>query len=66
MSLSLTCKRCDQTISGADEDELVTLMQAHVDDHARTHGHTHTVTGEQVVARLRHQDTAAAPDGFGP
>jgi len=56
MSLSLTCKRCNEPITGEDEDELVARVQAHVATHSRLHGRFHQVSREQVLARLRRQE----------
>lgn len=56
MTLSLTCKRCQEVITGDDEDELVTRVQAHVRGHSRLHGRFHAVSQEQVLARLHRQD----------
>jgi hypothetical protein len=52
MTLSLTCKRCNEVITGHDEDELVTRVQTHV----RLHTRLHAVSREQVLARLHRQD----------
>jgi hypothetical protein len=56
MTLSLTCKRCNEKITGEDEDELVVRVQTHVGTHGRLHGRFHTVSREQVLTRLRRQE----------
>ncbi len=56
MTLTLTCKRCDEPITGENEDELVTNVQSHVRGHSRSHGISHTVSRRQVLARLRRQE----------
>lgn len=56
MALSLTCKRCHEVIAGADEDELVALVQAHVRGHNNPGGRDHNVSREHIFARLRRQD----------
>lgn len=56
MALSLTCKRCRQEITGADEDELVERVQEHVAGHGRMHGLHHRVDREHVLRRLRRQE----------
>jgi hypothetical protein len=55
MTLSLTCNRCKEKITGEDEDQLVARVQAHVDGHSRTSGHSHAVSREHVLARLERQ-----------
>ena len=55
MTLSLTCNSCNEAITGADEDELVARVQAHVREHSRLHGVSHTLSRDQVLARLRRQ-----------
>ena len=55
MALSLTCKNCDEVLTGADEDELVAVVQAHIGAHARDHGATHEISREQVLARLERE-----------
>ena len=57
MSLSLTCKRCDQAITGTDEDELVANVQEHVARHSHKHERDHEVSREHVLRRLRRQDS---------
>jgi hypothetical protein len=56
MTLSLSCKHCDEVITGDDEDELVARVQTHVRTHSRLHGRSHAVSREQVLARLHRQD----------
>jgi hypothetical protein len=56
MTLSLTCKNCNEAITGEDEDEFVARVQAHVRGHGRTHGFSHIVSRRQVLARLRRQE----------
>jgi len=55
MTLSLTCNRCKEAITGEDEDELVVNVQEHVTGHGRTHGMMHTPSREQILCRLREQ-----------
>lgn len=59
MDLSLTCKRCHEVITGADEDELVALVQAHVGGHNNPGGRDHNVSREHILARLRRQNRRA-------
>lgn len=56
MVLSLTCKRCQQEITGTDEDDLVTNIQAHVAGHSQEHQRAHHVSREHVLRRLRRQE----------
>ena len=56
MALSLTCKRCQEVITGADEDELVARVQAHVGGHGNPGGRDHNVSREHILARLRRQN----------
>ncbi len=56
MALSLTCKRCYEVITDADDDELVALVQAHVRGHNNPGGRDHNVSREHILARLRRQD----------
>jgi hypothetical protein len=58
MVLSVTCKRCDQEITGTGEDELVANVQEHVDGHSREHGRDHHVSRAHVLRRLRRSLTA--------
>jgi hypothetical protein len=62
MALSLTCKRCNEPITGETEDELVTNVQNHVRGHSRMHGISHTVSRRQVLARLRRQEAKESSD----
>lgn len=57
MTLSLTCKRCEQEITGTTEDELVAKVQDHVAGHSDPHGRTHPVSAEHVLRRLRHRES---------
>lgn len=61
MTLSLTCKRCNEPITGEDEDELVANVQAHVRDHSRARGISHDVSRKQVLARLQRQERGRRP-----
>ena len=65
MTLSLTCNRCHQPITGEDEDELVANVQEHVAAHGRAHGMTHTPSREQVLRRLRKQQAKEAKAAAG-
>ena len=56
MTLSLTCRRCNEPITGQDEDELVAEVQSHVRAYRNHFGITHVVSGKQVLARLRRQE----------
>lgn len=56
MALSLTCKRCHEVVTGADEDELVALVQAHVRGHNNPGDRDHNVSREHILTRLRRQD----------
>jgi hypothetical protein len=62
MVLSLTCKRCEQEITGTDEDDLVTTMQAHVAGHSHEHERAHDVSREHVLRRLRRQQAKQVED----
>lgn len=63
MACSLTCKGCHEVITGADEVELVALVQAHVRRHNSPVGR-HSVSRRHILARLRRQDhTEAGHDG---
>jgi hypothetical protein len=58
MTYKLTCRHCQETIIGSDEDDLVVQVQAHVAAHARERGRSHTVSVDEVRSRrLRHQDS---------
>lgn len=61
MTLSLTCKHCDATLTGATEDELVDRVQAHVRGHSLDHGRDHTVSREQILARHARQQSKPPP-----
>jgi len=61
MTVSLTCNNCHVVISAADEDELVPLVQEHVQAHAREHGRSHEVSRADVLARLERQTTKPSP-----
>lgn len=65
MTLTLTCTRCQQDITGADEDDLVTHVQDHVAGHGgdlgRDHGHSHQISRDQVLRRLRRQQSKEKP-----
>jgi hypothetical protein len=59
MSLDVTCRHCNITISADDETTLVTRVQ----EHAGTHERPHQPTREQVLARLRRQQKrSTSPD----
>lgn len=60
MALSLTCKRCEQEITGTDEDDLVTNVQAHVTGHSQEHERAHEVSREHIRRRLRRQEAGQA------
>lgn len=63
MTLRLTCKRCDEVITGEDEDQLAAAVEAHVRSHPRTGGGvSHTVSRAQVLGRLRRQGGEKSPD----
>jgi predicted small metal-binding protein len=57
----MSCRNCGQTISGADEDELVARVQSHIEGHAHERGVDHRVTREQVLARLHHDSPGHTP-----
>ena len=61
MTLSLTCKHCDEVITGDGEDELVARVQTHVRGHARGHRRGHAVSREQILARLHRQHPEEKP-----
>lgn len=48
--VSTSCKGCAIAFEAEDEDELVTLLQAHI---AEAHARGHTPTREQVLAVIR-------------
>ena len=62
MVLSLTCKRCQQEITGTDEDDLVANIQAHVAGHSQEHERAHHVSREHVLRRLRRQEAKHAEE----
>ena len=49
-TVTITCKGCGEVISGADEDQLVEAVQAHI---AQAHPHGHNPSREQVLAIIR-------------
>ena len=49
VNLTLTCHSCGEVLTAEDEDELVTLAQAH----AEGHGHSLPPPREHVLARIR-------------
>ena len=53
MTVSMTCKHCQELLTADDEDELVTLVQAH----ARTHDHEHmrVLSAKHILRRLHRQ-----------
>ncbi len=55
MTVSVTCTRCHELITAADEDQLVAQVQAHARDHGGAHG-THVPTRERILAHLHRQD----------
>jgi hypothetical protein len=61
MTLSLTCKHCDEVLTGDDEDGLVARVQTHVRGHARDYGRGHAVSREQILARLHSQRPEEKP-----
>lgn len=56
MTLSLTCKRCNKAITGEDEEELVSRVQAHVSAHSSVDGVSHNVSRKHILVRLRRQE----------
>ena len=58
MALEMRCKRCGETITASDEDDLVRQVQDHARDHGGAHG-DHVPTREHVLDHLhdprRHQ-----------
>jgi Protein of unknown function (DUF1059) len=54
MTVSVTCKRCDELITAEDEDELVAQVEAHARDHG-AHG-AHVPSRERILAHLLRQD----------
>ncbi|HEY6746776.1 MAG TPA: hypothetical protein VI357_13785 [Mycobacteriales bacterium] len=60
--LSLTCKRCQQEITGTDEDDLVARVQEHVAGHGHDHPRAHSVSPEHVRRRLRRQEEEQSED----
>ena len=68
MTLTLTCKRCNEAITAEDEDELVVRVQAHVGAHSRAHGVPHNLSRKHILVRLRRQqagEVESAPDKAG-
>lgn len=61
MTLALTCTRCQQKITAADEDDLVTRVQDHVAGHGRDHDRSHHITRDHVLRRLRRQQSKDTP-----
>lgn len=55
MSVSLTCRHCSQVMSAENEEQFVLLVQVHVRGHAQEHGRYHTISREDVLARLELQ-----------
>ena len=55
MTLTLTCRRCNEEIAAEDEDELVVRVQAHVGAHSRAHGVPHNLSRKHILTRLRRQ-----------
>jgi hypothetical protein len=59
MSLNVTCRHCNITITAPDETTLVEKVQ----QHAGTHERPHEPTREQVLARLwRQEERSPRPD----
>ncbi len=58
MAVSVTCTRCHELITAADEDELVVQVQTHARDHGGAHG-THVPSPEHILAHLHRQDPEA-------
>ena len=54
MTLTITCKRCRQTVIGEDEDDLMAKVEAHARDHGGAHGR-HRPPREQILNHLRQQ-----------
>lgn len=48
MTLTMTCRHCNEEISAENEDGLVTGVQAH----ARTHGDKPELTAEHILSRF--------------
>ncbi|UTI63346.1 hypothetical protein NBH00_18570 [Paraconexibacter antarcticus] len=55
--LNTICKGCGVTLSGKDEDALVTVVQQHV---AETHAAGHRPSREQVLAVIRQRGDSAS------
>lgn len=53
MALTTACRGCGVELTAETEDELVTLVQAHIAD---VHAHGHTPTREQVIAVIRSRE----------
>lgn len=51
MTISLTCRHCDATITADNEDDLVARVQAHV----REHDDARVPSREHILARLHRQ-----------
>jgi hypothetical protein len=62
MTLSLTCKRCQQEITGTGEDDLVANVQDHVAGHSHEHERAHDVSREHILRRLRRQQAKHAEE----
>jgi hypothetical protein len=59
MSVSLICRHCNEEMSADDKEQLVGVVQRHVAGHAAEHGREHSVSREDVLARLDLQERQA-------
>jgi hypothetical protein len=48
MTLTMTCKHCDEMLTAEDEDGLVELVQTH----ARAHGDKPPLSRDHILARF--------------
>ena len=52
MTISIPCKRCKETITATDEDDLVRQVEEHARDHGGAHG-KHFPTPNNVLRHVR-------------
>jgi hypothetical protein len=58
VTVSLTCKNCDELLAADTEDALLIVAQQHSDDHARAHGaQSHKLSLEHLRHRLAQEQS---------
>ena len=60
MTVSVTCRRCKELITGQDEDDLLAQVEAHARDHGGAHG-KHIPSRERILGHLRNRDGRSRP-----